>query len=145
MEVFMSQDNWRWCNKCQGLFFAGNPTSVCPAGGQHNPPATSGSADYILDDNVGTPRQANWRWCNKCQGLFFAGNPTTGACPARGGHDFSGSADYDLNMGAITGTQQPSWRWCNKCQGLFYGGNPTTGNCPAGGGHTYSGSADYKI
>jgi hypothetical protein len=89
--------------------------------------------------------QANWRWYNKCQGLFFTGNPTTGACPVRGGHDFAGSGDYDLNMGAIAGTQQPSWRWCNKCQGLFFTGNPTTGNCPAGGGHNYAGSADYKM
>jgi hypothetical protein len=22
----MEQDNWRWCNKCQGLAYAGNPT-----------------------------------------------------------------------------------------------------------------------
>jgi hypothetical protein len=25
------QDNWRWCNKCQGLAFAGNPSPGLPA------------------------------------------------------------------------------------------------------------------
>jgi hypothetical protein len=39
------QDNWRWCQKCQALFFAGNVTSVCPAGGGHE---NVGSADYRL-------------------------------------------------------------------------------------------------
>ena len=32
-----NQYNWRWCNRCQGLFYAGNPgTGLCPAGGGHN-------------------------------------------------------------------------------------------------------------
>jgi len=39
------QSNWRWCNKCQGLFFGSLPDSVCPAGGAHN---SVGSADYSL-------------------------------------------------------------------------------------------------
>jgi hypothetical protein len=26
------QADWRWCSKCQGLFFAGSPGSKCPAG-----------------------------------------------------------------------------------------------------------------
>ena len=29
------QDGWRWCSKCQGLFFGDNPGSKCPAGGAH--------------------------------------------------------------------------------------------------------------
>ena len=41
-----AQDNWRWCSKCQGLFFAGSPTKgVCPAGGQHS---LEGSGNYRL-------------------------------------------------------------------------------------------------
>ena len=41
-----AQANWRWCNKCQGLTFAGNPSpGPCPAGGQHD---HSGSGDYLL-------------------------------------------------------------------------------------------------
>src|SRR5437879_3945417 len=31
------QSGWRWCQKCQGLVFAGNPSpGPCPAGGQHD-------------------------------------------------------------------------------------------------------------
>jgi hypothetical protein len=40
------QENWRWCNKCQGLFFAGGPNKgVCPAGGEHS---HDGSGNYRL-------------------------------------------------------------------------------------------------
>src|SRR5215471_20912808 len=40
------QDNWRWCNKCQALAFAGNGSlGACPAGGQHN---DTGSGDHVL-------------------------------------------------------------------------------------------------
>ena len=41
------QDNWRWCNKCQCLFFAGNASlGHCPAGGAH---ALEGSGNYTLE------------------------------------------------------------------------------------------------
>jgi hypothetical protein len=41
-----TQENWRWCKKCQGLFFAGNPTlGVCPAGRTHD---QSESGNYAL-------------------------------------------------------------------------------------------------
>jgi hypothetical protein len=42
------QDNWRWCNKCQGLWFAGSPPTKkkpCPAGGEHS---QDGSGNYRL-------------------------------------------------------------------------------------------------
>lgn len=92
----MAQNNWRWCHKCQGLFFAGGPTyGVCAAGGTHD---LAGSSNYNLDDNIGSSLQENWRWCNQCQGLFFAGNPTSGACSAGGGHNYSGSSNYSLTI-----------------------------------------------
>jgi hypothetical protein len=31
-----TQGLWRWCQKCQGFFFSGNPSSTCPAGGAHD-------------------------------------------------------------------------------------------------------------
>jgi hypothetical protein len=41
-----TQPNWRWCKKCEGLFFAGRPTKgVCPAGGEHS---VEGSGMYEL-------------------------------------------------------------------------------------------------
>lgn len=42
-----AQDNWRWCSKCEGLFFGGNPThGKCPADGQ--PHTLQGSGNYRL-------------------------------------------------------------------------------------------------
>jgi hypothetical protein len=36
--AYAAQTNWRWCFKCQGLFFNGNGFShnVCPAGLSHS-------------------------------------------------------------------------------------------------------------
>jgi hypothetical protein len=33
-----TQPDWRWCHKCQGLFFSGGKSSAgtCPSGGQHD-------------------------------------------------------------------------------------------------------------
>ena len=46
-----SQNNWRWCNKCQVLAFAGGATpGNCASGGQHD---HSGSGNYVLDYLVG--------------------------------------------------------------------------------------------
>ena len=30
-----TQRNWRWCSKCQGMWFGGNPAGPCPGGGVH--------------------------------------------------------------------------------------------------------------
>ncbi len=137
----LGQQNWRWCNKCQGLFFAGNPGSKCPAGGAHD---KTGSGNYRLVQNTPTyPGQENWRWCNKCQGLFFAGNPGS-KCPAGGAHVKTGSGDYTLIHQAPLAFGQHGWRWCKKCQGLFFSGNPGS-KCPAGGAHDASGSGDYAL
>ena len=44
-----SQRDWRWCNKCQGMFWGGNvATSRCPAGATHSPANQGGSRDYNL-------------------------------------------------------------------------------------------------
>jgi subtilisin family serine protease len=135
------QDNWRWCNKCQGLFFGGNPGSVCPAGATHDP---SGSSNYVLVMNSPIAfSQAGWCWCNKCQGLFFGGNPGS-VCPVGGGHDSTGSGAFQLSIDGPVAFGQDNWRWCNKCQGLFFGGNPGS-VCPAGGGHDSTGSGDYVL
>lgn len=41
-----AQNGWRWCNKCEGLFFSKNADwGVCPGGGQHS---ATGSGDYYL-------------------------------------------------------------------------------------------------
>ncbi|HVJ53347.1 MAG TPA: serine hydrolase domain-containing protein [Aliidongia sp.] len=138
------QDNWRWCNKCQAMCFAGSAAlGACPAGGQHD---HGGSGDYALVDNdTNVPGQDNWRWCNKCQVLSFAGNATLGACAAGGLHNHSGSGNYVLSQTQNGTLGQDNWRWCNKCQELTFAGSPSLGACPAGGLHAHNGSGDYVM
>ncbi|MDQ3914986.1 MAG: hypothetical protein M3323_06585 [Actinomycetota bacterium] len=142
--TWRTQRNWRWCNKCQGLWFGPNQaTSNCPEGGTHS---LTGSGNYSLVVNAAaTPvnHQAAWRWCNKCQGLWFGPNQATSNCPEGGTHSLTGSGNYALanNVGA----GQTGWRWCSKCQGLWFGPNQTTSNCPEGGTHSLTGSGNYRI
>jgi Gametolysin peptidase M11 len=137
------QTNWRWCQKCQGLGYAGFSSGVCPSGGAHD---FTASSNYALSiDDAAFPGQDNWRWCDKCQGLAYAGNAMPGQCPAGGVHDGSRSADYRLGAGKVGYPGQNLWKWCKKCQGLGYSGNPSPGACPAGGTHDYSASADYTL
>lgn len=138
------QTNWRWCHKCQGLYFAGNPGSRCPAGGAHD---HSGSGNYGLNQNLNVlPAyiQTNWRWCNKCQGLYYGGNAGS-KCPAGGAHSGKGSGNYSLlhDVPGATSFQQ-GWRWCRKCQGLYFVGH-SNGVCPAGQQHDDHGSAAYEL
>jgi matrixin/putative peptidoglycan binding protein len=141
--LYPHQGNWRWCHKCQGLFFTENPGPRCPAGGPHE---NVGSGLYILAHNLPatTGWQGNWRWCPKCQGLFFGGNAGP-VCPTGGAHDKTGSGNYSLlNAAGASPGQQADWRWCRKCQGLFFGGNPGS-RCPAGGAHVKLGSGNYSL
>ena len=144
MASWGTQRNWRWCSKCQGLWFAGNPSQgVCPQGGTHT---KSGSGNYSLVHQASpTPanHQANWRWCSKCQGLWFAGNMTAGKCKAGGGHSRTGSGNYALAH--QVGAGQIGWRWSSKCQGLWFGPNAAQSNCPAGGKHSSAGSGSYRL
>ena len=40
------QNDWRWCLKCEGLWFNGHPDDgVCPAGNTHT---SEGSGNYSL-------------------------------------------------------------------------------------------------
>ncbi|HEX8709604.1 MAG TPA: hypothetical protein VF723_15295 [Pyrinomonadaceae bacterium] len=138
-----TQDNWRCCHQCQGLFFAGNHSQgSCPNAGLFGGPHSfTGSSNYKLVHNTPSGGQENWRWCNKCQGLFFAGN-SRGRCPAGGTHSPDGSGRYTLFEDA--GPGQNNWRRCNKCQGLFFAGN-SPGHCPAGEAHSLSGSGNYRL
>jgi hypothetical protein len=148
------EHDWRWCSKCQGLFFGGLvASSACAAGGTHSPAVESRSPDYVLSRDIPASAhgQSNWRWCSKCQGLFFGGY-STGRCPAGGGHSLvaqSGSGDYVLAHSVPPGSRcQDEWHWCSNCQGLFYGWNAASSRCPAGGTHVprqQNGSVSYVL
>jgi hypothetical protein len=136
------QSKWRWCSRCQGLWYSGNGTGGrCPSDANTGH-TLAGSGNYVLDYGVDVG-QDDWRWCSKCQGLGYAGNGTEGKCPAGGGHAFAGSGNYSLRYNSNVG--QNNWRWCSKCQGLWYAGNGTGGRCPSGTGHTSAGSGNYSL
>jgi hypothetical protein len=149
------QPGWRWCHKCQGMFFNDNPTKgVCPADGKAHDASQSGK--YVMSfgeteaaepsspgtfGNVG--QQGDWRWCSKCQGLFFAGHATHGVCPADNNqHTTAGSGHYAMRNSG----KQNSWRWCQKCEGMFFAGNASKGVCPADHkSHDASKSGNYGM
>lgn len=139
----VGQQHWRWCQKCQGLFYAGQ--SICSAGGVHD---HTGSSSYRLEHSVpSVPNrsQADWKWCHKCQGLAYSRNSSPSACPAGGAHDLGQGSNYNLPFAAAAPREyQPNWEWCRKCQGLAYSGNPL-GACPAGGVHDFAGSGHYAL
>jgi len=141
--------DWRWCRKCEGLFYGQMGQGACPAGGAHDKTA---SGDYrLLFASAGAPGQRGWHWCSKCAGLFFVGgSPSAGICPAGGAHQKMGfglgaAISYSLLDRQPLRRGQPNWRWCRKCAGLFYGGSSTPGACPAGGAHDQTGSGNYVL
>lgn len=91
-EEAAGQSGWRWCRRCQGLFYAGNglDKTLCPAWNPHKPGSSrfhdsKGSGDYTLNFRRarGAERAAGqngWSWCSRCQGLFFAFGGY-GVCP----------------------------------------------------------------
>jgi hypothetical protein len=138
------QEDWRWCSKCQGLFFGPNSQGACPAGGGHS---NNPSGNYVLiDNNPQAVGQPDWRWCRLCQGLFY-GKGDGGSCPGQtefGPHLGDESGNYTLFSEDPNQFGQPDWRWCSKCQGLFYG-KSSQGVCRAGGGHDGSQSGKYVL
>ena len=70
-----SQGNWRWCYKCEGMWFNGHPTNgVCPPGGAHS---SSGSGNYAIKfSGDGGAGQDGWRWC------YRAGHAPVDGCHA---------------------------------------------------------------
>ena len=106
------QKGWRWCKKCQSLFFSEGSTSICPAGSQHD---GSESAFYVLDFIssfsetlslvVDNKSQDGWRWCKKCQGFFFGKNEALSNCPAGSKHSTEGSGNYVLLTNQSTARQ----------------------------------------
>jgi hypothetical protein len=126
------QANWRYCRKCQSMFYDGYPTKgVCLAGGPH---AAAGFNFVLQHDTTGD--QCDWRYCRKCECLFYDGYPASGRC-AVNGHVAQG---YNFHLPHdVPGPGQPAWRFCAQCQAMFYDGYQTKGVCPAGGPHVPAG------
>ena len=132
------QSSWRFCNKCNAIFFNGYPSKGrCPAGGAH----VAQGYEFVLPHDVAETRNAqrNWRFCNKCEAMFFDGYAGKGHCAAGGAHVAQGYnfvLPHDMNE---TATAQQNWRFCNKCEVMFFDGYANKGSCAAGGAHIAQG------
>jgi hypothetical protein len=132
------QQQWKYCNNCTLLAFAGSPDpGVCVASDSGHDFSASG--DYSLVQNAAIPFDCGyctdeWRWCNRCQSLNRAG---LGVCAAGGAHDTTGSGAYALLYGNFAECEhaQNGWRECTRCGCLFYAGGKVAA-CAAGGWHT---------
>jgi hypothetical protein len=146
------QRDWRFCEKCHGIFFCPGQqdVGVCPAGGAHTPLGWN----FVLPNDhqgaVDATGQRGWRPCDRCAGLFFApnGDASRTVCPAGGPHRVpAGSWDFFLpakETGATDADGQPHWRFCANCHSLYWDGDSIKGVCPAarGGGIRLNGVLD---
>ena len=132
------QAGWRFCHKCNVMFFDGfSIKGACPGGAGHE---MAGFNFLVPHDSPETPTdQQNWRFCHKCNAMFFNGFPTKGVCPGGGGHEAAGFnflLPHDVEESSIA---QRNWRFCFRCNSLFFDGFSAKGKCPAGGGHVAAG------
>lgn len=143
-----SEGGWQWCRNCMGLFFLGwGNNGECPAGGGHD---STGSGNYYpLRDYYDRPYpdiQLDWRRCVNCMGMFFVGSGNNGVCPSGGGHDSTGSPNYNMFLRRpFVDHFQDKWNWCKNCMGIFYLGSRNNGLCPLRGGHDSTGSGNYSL
>lgn len=129
-----TQSGWRFCQKCQALFFDGDQRKgKCAAGGSHD----EAGFNFTLTHDTVAEGQRDWRSCTKCSTLFFDGYQKKGVCAAGDAHtgaNFNFIVTHD-----VPGPGQREWRFCQKCYSMFFNGFPAKGTCPAGGGHDAAG------
>jgi hypothetical protein len=157
------QRGWRWCRKCQAMFYGDFTGSVCPTGGTHS---GSGSGNYGIffapTPYGGTPGRggdATFRWCSKCQGLHSLPPPPPPRpptppgerpppprirvpdCPAGGFHLANSYAYVLMHDGEATlgGSFQSGWRTCRRCHALYFSGHGA-GVCRRDQGHEPAGA-----
>jgi hypothetical protein len=94
------QNNWRWCHKCEGMYFGGHVTRVCAAGGFHD--HTGSGCKMIF--NAGIVRSVNWHWCHKCELMHFSGSATG---LSAGVAENTGSGEYTLIILSGKARSQP--------------------------------------
>jgi hypothetical protein len=132
------QRDWRFCSRCNSLFFDGAPDKGrCPSGGAHA--ATGFNFEMPFDVPETANDQGAWRFCEKCRAMFFDGAQHKGACPAGGGHVAEGLVFVIKHDVPEPLHFQGAWRHCEKCRVLFFDGFQHKGACTAGGGHTPEG------
>lgn len=96
-EGIKGQVDWRHCNKCSALFYAGNETKgTCPVDHDVHDDSDSGAYE-LLHTSIQFPFSKNkWRWCRKCEQLFRPPSNNVTFCPRGGTHDHKGSGFYTV-------------------------------------------------
>jgi hypothetical protein len=161
LNVGQAQDNWRWCYKCSGLFYAGfpSPHGVCPADNVQTTASVAGVNLRLKNEHF---QSSSLMKIIKKPITSQIANELTQPPPPKG-HVWSGPQYrvavvqtlpgnlpfVDPSTGTIfqpnKDNPQTGWCWCNKCQGIFFtrfGGN---GSCPAGGQHNSTSSLPYQM
>jgi hypothetical protein len=123
-----TQSDWRFCQKCQALFYDGYPDKGhCVGGGGHQAAGYNFMPSYNLPE---TPTaQTAWRYCTRCHAMFFDGYPDKGKCAAGGAHSAQGYVFVLPHDVPGTPTAQTAWRFCTKCHAMFYDGYQDKGLC----------------
>jgi hypothetical protein len=159
----MAQSDWRFCVKCNGLFFNGfrnqggpHPTGVCPKDRQGHV-ARGFNFHLDFDPNVDLPdtpkTQSKWRFCNRCFSLFFQGaNQQDKHCPADDGRGFHAEQGFHFMIpinrvnGPVlnpeTPTAQSFWHFCANCTGMMFKGFADT---PGGTTHDPNSPANRGV
>ena len=97
-----AQGGWRWCFKCQTVFYGELTGSVCPVDNGHS---SAISPPYFMPTETFPDSQDQWRWCRKCQVLWYGGGTSAGVCAAGGEHSKEGSGDYRVHVAPDGGIQ----------------------------------------
>lgn len=136
-----AQQDWRYCEKCAGMFWNGaQDKGRCPAGGGHIAQGFQFLLHYDAGKGNGGQYQYDWRYCSKCKALFYDGSPNKGRCPAGKGHAAQGFM-FGVDLHKPASHAQDGWRFCQKCNDLVWSG--TKGTCAAGGPHAPQGFAFF--
>jgi hypothetical protein len=92
------QDKWRWCRRCEGLFFHGNSSDGrCPATGLGHDFTESGpyQIQFAKTKKVAVGvGLGEIVWCAKCEGMWVNFDSNFGTCPGVGEHSKQGSGNY---------------------------------------------------
>jgi hypothetical protein len=86
------QPDWRFCNKCEALFFDGYPQKgVCAAGGGH----VAAGYNFTLRYDARAEGTGDWHFCKKCQ-VLYRSDSNKGLCAA-GGHHVAAGYNFVLD------------------------------------------------
>jgi hypothetical protein len=93
------QDKWRWCRRCEGLFFHGNSSDGrCPAVGLGHDFIGSGSYQIQFAKTkqvaIGGFGFGEIVWCAKCEGMWVNFGSNFGTCSDGAEHSKQGSGSY---------------------------------------------------